>query len=287
MSKYTTEVRYICETYAGLTESSGYEKVDDTIDKAIPFIFDFDFPIYDTEYRNVLEHKILKHYYTREIGFETVGLWKLKLSTLMNEIMPYYNNFYAKFAEGVDAYTNVDYKIKRDNKEIGDEEHSDIDGGTETDTTTRNETSNQTLVSSTKDNGSSNTTDTLNANDWNLFNDTPQGGLNGIESHTYLTEATNITQDHDGTSNTTTNNTSDIDSSNDSTTESTEKRDKNRNLTRNGNSNFRNTREYVEHVFGKNGGETYGELMEKYVNKIIDVDMMIIRSLEELFLGLW
>ena len=34
------------------------------------------------------------HYYTREIGFETVGLWKLKLQTKLNEIMPYYNKLY-------------------------------------------------------------------------------------------------------------------------------------------------------------------------------------------------
>ena len=31
MSKYTTEVRFICETAAGYTESQGYDKVEEVI----------------------------------------------------------------------------------------------------------------------------------------------------------------------------------------------------------------------------------------------------------------
>lgn len=94
MSKYTTEVRFICEYSAGLTKSTGYQRVNEIIDLAYPVVFDFDFPIYDETYKPVLCKKILKHYYTREIGEETVGLWKLRLDTRLNEIMPYYNQLY-------------------------------------------------------------------------------------------------------------------------------------------------------------------------------------------------
>ena len=86
MSKYTTEVRYLCEVYAGLDQSIGYADVNSTIQKAIPKIFDFDFPIFDEAYRNVLCTKILKHYYTREIGEEVVGLWKLRLDTRLMKL---------------------------------------------------------------------------------------------------------------------------------------------------------------------------------------------------------
>ena len=91
MSKYTTEVRFICEQAADYDASQNYAKVSEIIDKAIPKVFDFDFPIFDETYRNVLCTKILKHYYTREICEETVGLWKLRLDTRLNEIMPFYN----------------------------------------------------------------------------------------------------------------------------------------------------------------------------------------------------
>ena len=89
MSKYTTELRSICEQFAELTESVGYKKVDEVIRLALPKIFYFDFPIFDENHRTELETKIIKHYYTREIGVETVGLWLLKLEMTMNEIMPY------------------------------------------------------------------------------------------------------------------------------------------------------------------------------------------------------
>ena len=94
MSHYTTEVRFICEQYAGEFTSSDYSTVESVIENSRKKIFDFDFPIYDESYRSVLETKILKRYYTREIGFETVALWKFWLNKRLNEIMPYYNQLY-------------------------------------------------------------------------------------------------------------------------------------------------------------------------------------------------
>ena len=61
MSQYTTEVRYICEEAAGLKESVGYSNVNEVIAQARENIFDFDFPIWDENYRPTLETKILRH----------------------------------------------------------------------------------------------------------------------------------------------------------------------------------------------------------------------------------
>ena len=99
MSNYTTEVRYICEVNAGKTNSVGYSNIDDVLEESWNKIFDFNFPIFDENYRKPLCIKILKHYYTREIGEETVGLWKLRLNSRMNEIMPYYNKLYEAWAK--------------------------------------------------------------------------------------------------------------------------------------------------------------------------------------------
>lgn len=43
MSKYTTEVRYICERAAGLDESKGFNDVSDILDKAVGKVFNFHF----------------------------------------------------------------------------------------------------------------------------------------------------------------------------------------------------------------------------------------------------
>ena len=91
MSKYTVELRYICESSIGNKRAGGYYKVADIIRESMPKIFDFDYPIFDEAYRSVLQTKIIRHYYTREIGQETIGLWKLKLETKLNKIMTYNN----------------------------------------------------------------------------------------------------------------------------------------------------------------------------------------------------
>ena len=49
MSKYTTEVRFICETLAGYKDSQGYDKVENIIMNSRDKIFDFEYPIFDAE----------------------------------------------------------------------------------------------------------------------------------------------------------------------------------------------------------------------------------------------
>lgn len=165
MSNYTTEVRYICEDYAGLNESADASKVDEVIKVAMSKVFDFDYPIFDEGYRSVLQAKILKHYYTREIGAETVGLWKLWLNTRMNEIMPYYNKLYE--SEKLNFNPLFDVDITRTHVGRGN---------------------NSGVVSS-------------NGESWDKYSETPQGTLNGLESDSYLTTATKRTGDNSSTSN--------------------------------------------------------------------------------------
>lgn len=162
MSKYTTEVRYICESYAGLQESVGFNEVENVITQALPKIFDFDFPIFDENYREVLERKIVRHFYTREIGFETVGLWKLKLNTKLNEIMPLYNQRYKSTLLEYNPLYSVNKTIHRggDGKLTRE--------GTDT----------------LKEEG------TRDIDSTNKYSDTPQGTIENLVNDTYLTNAT-------------------------------------------------------------------------------------------------
>lgn len=106
MSKYTTQLRYFCESLAGLDESAGENDVETIIENAAPKIFNFDFPIHKEEHRLELEKNILRSYYTREIGAETFGLWKLWLQNTLLLIMPRYNELYriAELAKGVNPF---------------------------------------------------------------------------------------------------------------------------------------------------------------------------------------
>ena len=223
MSKYTTEVRYICETFSGLDESKGCFNINEIVQQSRSKIFSFDYPIFDETYRGVIETKILKHYYTREIGLETVGLWLHKLDVKMNEIMPYYNQLYKSCLLEFNPFYNTDFTTKRDIKT--NEKGNSKD---ETNTTTK---------------------------EWELYSDTPQGSITNLENETYLTNATKNTGDG--------------------------------NTLNKGETNVDNVQDYLETVKGKVGGENYSSLLEQYRKTFLNIDMMIIDELSDLFMNIW
>lgn len=223
MSKYTTEVRFICETFSGLDESKGCFNINEIIEQSRSKIFRFDYPIFDEKYRGVLETKILKHYYTREIGLETVGLWLHKLDVKMNEIMPYYNQLYKSCLLEFNPFYNTDFTTKRDIK--------------------TNEIGNSTNETNTK------------TKEWELYSDTPQGSVKNLENETYLTNATKNTGDG--------------------------------NTLNKGETNVDNVQDYLETVKGKVGGENYSSLLEQYRKTFLNIDMMIIDELSDLFMNIW
>ena len=311
MSKYTTEVRYICETLAGLSESVGYADIEQVIMNCLPKVFDFNFPIFDESYRNVLETKILRHYYTREIGLETVGLWKLKLSTKLNEIMPYYNKLYKSELIEFNPLYDVDLTRERkiEGKGIKDTENGENRSGsnnTETTQNTENSQNNNSTVMETggekgTTNGTANGTQNQNSsgNGLNMYSDTPQGSITDLQAGKYLTNAT-----VDGATNTfagassdtttqTTENTNNRDTENNSTVESsgnvdgTTESDFNSKMDGFSNTTLSNTEDYLEHVIGSNGGESFSKRLNDYRSTFINIDMMVINELEDLFFGLW
>lgn len=231
MSKYTTEVRFICETYAGLSESSGYNNVDDILTKAAPKVFDFEFPIFDEDYRLGLEKKILLNYYTREICEEAVGLWKLRLQSTMNVIMPYYNKLYESELLKFNPLYDVEYTKTGENS------------GTVNDTT------------KTQNNGRKVSATEL----WNIYSDTPQGGLNGVKNDKYITNATHVSSTGSETNNDTTDSTG----------------------------NSKTTGEYVEKIAGKMGSGSYATMIKEFRSTFLNIDKQVIDELAGLFFGLW
>ena len=111
MSNYTTELRFICESLCDLKESKGYNNIPEIINTSYKRVFNFYYPIFDESYRPILEKKIIRHYYTREICEETVGLWKLRLEDKMNEIMPYYNKLYESELLKFNPFYDIDYTL--------------------------------------------------------------------------------------------------------------------------------------------------------------------------------
>jgi hypothetical protein len=57
-------------------------------------IFDFDYPLFKEEFKPTFEQLFKDHFMVEEIGHETVGLFKHRLKTKLNLIMPMYNKIY-------------------------------------------------------------------------------------------------------------------------------------------------------------------------------------------------
>lgn len=151
MSKYTTTIKVLLDNH-----------------------FDFqlnDYPIFDENYRNILNKNILDYYYISEIGFETPALFRHFLKNTLNIIMPKYNLMY-------------EAQIKLAENPLGDVDFT------------------ESLERNVNTNGTSDSTS--NGNNKNLFQDTPQGSISqtDIDEQEWATNLTlnqNDITDHTGT----------------------------------------------------------------------------------------
>lgn len=66
------------------------------------------YPIFDEDYRKILNAKIVDHYFNQEIGRETISMFRLSMRRRMNEIMPYYNQLYLSEKIKIEPILNVD-----------------------------------------------------------------------------------------------------------------------------------------------------------------------------------
>lgn len=279
MSKYTTEVRFICESKSGLEMSGGSGDVDNIIANSWNKIFTSKAPFFDEEYRSVLCQKILKHYYLREICCETVGIWMLWMNTRLEEIMPYYNQLYESAKIEFNPMHDVDL-TRRHERNIEDTKE---ESGTRTESSDGKRTLTGNRATDTTSNGTRNTTSNSDNTKRDLYSDTPQGAITGLENENYLTNARKITDNVNGTG------TEEANTVENSRTNYTETENTNSNVngeTKNtGSSNT--VEDYLETIVGKQGTESFSNLLNKFRETFLNIDMMVIEEFSDLFFGLW
>lgn len=263
MSKYTTEVRFVCEQKAGLVESVGFSNVEEVLEKCWDKVITSRVKMFDEEYRKVLYKKILKHYYTREIGSETVGLWQLWMNTRLEEVMPYYNQLYKSELIKIEPLKDVDYSRTYDKKGVGSKQETG-----RVDSTSNGSGNSESSIESSENS-------TAHSKSMNLYSDTPQGGISGLEEMHYLTNATKV--DDDDTSN----------------NNGTEKRNESRSntehiLSDSANTTTNNDSEvYTEKIVGKTGGASMSAMLKEFRESFLNIDMLVINEFSDLFLNLW
>lgn len=278
MSKYTTEVRYICEEKAGLDESKGFTDVDTIINNSWNKIFTTNVTFFDPDYKPILCKKILKHYYLREICAETVGVWLLYLNMRLEEEMPYFNQLYRSALLTFNPLQNTNLTRSHERTEEKESEHSSETNRSSSGTASGSSTGSGSSTDSQTVSGSGSTTDASTQ----LYSDTPQGSVSGLDSGTYLT---NATKNSGSSSNTSLNSTSATSSTSSTLTSSSTTSDTGTEGTdQTGTEDTTET--YTETVLG-NSGENFSEMLQKFRETMLNIDKMVIDSFSDLFFGLW
>lgn len=277
MSKYTTQVRWIIE-------QATYENQDLPISQRVALacskIFNFDFPIWVEEYRVPLEKKILMHYFNKEIGFETVGLWKFYLEERMNLIMPYYNELYKTTVKKYDWLTDTNaHETYVGNKKLQENAKFDANGNVKSDMSGKTQDNGNDTFSGT---GSSTTDGTKNQNTKTLESDLPQANYANLDYGTKLTEGEQTETTHEQT---------------DTTQQSTADRTNVTDTTQNANTDTTqqstndlqsNTDDiYMRDRVGAFGSRSLTELLMQYRDSLINIDNMVIDELKDLFMMIY
>lgn len=263
MSKYTIEVRTICEQLAQTSDITTFENVEDIIEKSAPLIFNFDFPLFDEEYRKPLTEHILLHFYRREIGQETYGAWRLALMQTLHDVMPEINELYKSIAFKFDPMHDIDYTTDT----TSDATNQATRSTSATEKSTRKEQSN------IEENGTSKE-QTKEARE-QLYSDTPQGRLDNVKEGNYLTSATVNSGENAATT------------ENNNTSEQTASVAGNNERNGEENESGAQSRHLISRVFGKSSFRSYGRLLQEFRENILNVDLILFEKLEPCFMMLY
>ena len=123
------------------------------------FSFEYDFYSDDEEVKKNFENRFIEHFYFDEIGFETIGRFKQRLKSKLNDIMPYYKQLY----ESEIKSKKIDFLLNKDLKET-------FIRDVKRDTENLNQINDEQLSNN-------------QSNDINIDSDTPQNSIDDIEKY--------------------------------------------------------------------------------------------------------
>lgn len=196
------------------------------------------YPIFDEAYRDILNQKIIDHFWYNEISHETVDMWMRQMRTKMQEIMPYYNKLYEAELIKIDPLSTQDVTSTSASEQDSSSrsEHSDS-GETTSKTVSKSDAKSRTVQSQL-----------------------PQVRLSGDKD--YATAASDVSSDSGGVND---------------TDGSTTSRGSGESSSRGSQSSETRSRGYTGHT---------AQLIAAWRDTFINVDLMIIVELQELFMGI-
>jgi hypothetical protein len=246
-------------------ESFSYDNIDslstsELIENGRTKLFDFNYPIFDENYRKDFETHFIRKFYMREIGFETEGRFKFELENYLIVNMPYWNNMFK---------SELDYSDKNPfANSLMDTTHTTKNNGT----TTGSNSGNFQHDSSTGNDVTVNRTDS--GFNRELESDTPDSRLaiTTTNDGTGVIEyASSINENSQSGTSTETNHSGGTNSATETTSQTND-------LTVN------NQEDFSQHREGKIGVQTYAKMLQEHRQAFIRIENQIYNEMQELFM---
>lgn len=270
MASYTMQLKTYIESFTQYEDDLSHSE---RIKIGRKHLFDFDYPFFDENYREQFETNFITNFYSREIGFETEGLFKFRLESWLNINMPYYNDLFETTKLDYDPLLNARMTTERET--LSDENRDDTRNINQL-SNTKGKTSGEmdrdsTAKSDTKDDNFSRKVGSDNP-DSRLALQTKEG--KGVIEYASTIDENKVNDNSvtntEGNTKTITEDESNIDSKTDQTD------DYNRKVT--GKENYKEFRE------GKIGTESYSRMLMEYRQAILRIEVEIHRELQQLFM---
>ena len=270
MASFTMQLREYIE------QATQYEdnlSTRERIERGRKKLFDFDYPIFDEEYRPVFETHFIRHFYMREIGFETEGLFKFYLETWLLVHMPYYNQLFKSELIEYDPLSNsqviVAHEQLRDRGHIEERNSNRRDEGK----------SKNTAKSTNQANSNSEAIHDTFSRDVSSDNPDSRLQLQTEQGKGVIEYASKIDEEkNDGKVTSTGDSTSVVDGNETSEYDASENRlDKS-------NANTNEVEHFLERRFGKIGVTTYPKMIMDFRKSFLRLEQQIFNEMNQLFM---
>jgi hypothetical protein len=276
MSKYTTELRQYIESFSHYNQNPFPISHNEKIEIGRKKLFDFDYPIFNENYRKDFETHFIRKFYMKEIAFETMGLFKFHLETWLNINMPYWNKMFeseileSQYNPLANSKMDVTHNKTNNVKQNGT---SDLTGHN---TSNGSRTNNATT--------GSDSTDTFTGNSFNrdLESDNPDSRLSITENSNgtgVIEYASKINENSGNESSSRTNHSGGTNSSTENDSQTSDNT-----VSQNSNSTVDDTENFIQHREGKIGVQTYAKMIQEHRQIFLRIENQIFNEMQELFM---
>lgn len=275
----TSSIQDILMMYAW-EDDQDINTTDEIVEYGRPKLFDFSYPLYDSNLKEQFELDFIRHFYMREIGSESIALFKLRLQDYLYLNHEKWERLYQSVDDSINPFTNVDIRTKRstDESEQTDRDTKEDEGNTserkrQEQEDSKNKQTNK--ISSHADDFTRNLEQTPPDERLSI---TARDGVGLIEYASEIAESKNINDSQqqsnvDGTTGRT------------NTGSEEETRDRTRNELEQQLRAFEQALD--EHKVGRNWQKSFVEIYDEYIREFQGIHQAMFKDMEKLFLGVF